>query len=299
MRYRLGKRESVQAGVVRIIGAEIDSALKELRDCEADRHEAVHQTRKRCKRIRALLRLVRPSLGNTYRVENARFRDLAQALSEARDAAALVESLEKLRDSERRYAGDERFAAALAAFVQRRDAHADVADLEQRIGPAIDTLQSAAAELACWPTVNNRYRSVAAGLRLTYRRGRRAMALAYQHPDQEHFHEWRKQVKYHGYHLRLLQPLWPGPFKALAGELKTLAEYLGDEHDLAVLRQSLADESDLLPPGTRAVIDDAAERRQRQLRALAHGLGKRVFAERPGQLSRRLGRYWEAWRRAG
>src|SRR5215475_2007881 len=47
--------------------------------------ERIHSIRKRCKKLRGLLRLVRPSLGDTYERENAYFRDVARALSPLRD----------------------------------------------------------------------------------------------------------------------------------------------------------------------------------------------------------------------
>lgn len=47
------------------------------------------------------------------------------------------------------------------------------------------------------------------GLVRTYRRARKALRTAYATPTPEHFHEWRKRVNYHWYHLRLLCELWP------------------------------------------------------------------------------------------
>ena len=46
----------------------------------------VHDVRKRCKKVRGLLRLVRPGLGPDYRRANADVRDAARELSSLRDA---------------------------------------------------------------------------------------------------------------------------------------------------------------------------------------------------------------------
>jgi CHAD domain-containing protein len=61
--------------------------------------EAVHDTRKRLKRLRAALRLERSAIGDeTYRRENAAFRDLGKRLSAPRDAMVLIETLDELTD---------------------------------------------------------------------------------------------------------------------------------------------------------------------------------------------------------
>jgi CHAD domain-containing protein len=98
MPYRLKAHESVPEGIKRIAGEQIERAIKELTDSELDPHESVHQARKRFKKIRGVLRLVREDLGEIYSDENAWFRDTGRELSAVRDAEAMLETLDKLRD---------------------------------------------------------------------------------------------------------------------------------------------------------------------------------------------------------
>jgi len=57
--------------------------------------DAAHDARKRTKKLRALLRLARPELGDkVYRRENAGLRDAARRLSPVRDAWVLIEALD-------------------------------------------------------------------------------------------------------------------------------------------------------------------------------------------------------------
>src|SRR3981081_2944434 len=57
----------------------------------------VHDIRKRLKHCRAILRLLRKSLGKeAYRRENAQLRDAARPLVAVRDAAVLVHAFEDL-----------------------------------------------------------------------------------------------------------------------------------------------------------------------------------------------------------
>ncbi len=72
MGFRLQRGEAVNEGVRRIAGEQLEKAIAEIQNTELDRHEAVHQVRKRFKKIRGLIRLVRPAFEETYDRENAR-----------------------------------------------------------------------------------------------------------------------------------------------------------------------------------------------------------------------------------
>ena len=74
----------------------IDDTVTILRDQPSGSHEAVHDARKRFKRLRALYRLIRKAAPDFGRGENARIRDIARSLAFARDATALVETAEYL-----------------------------------------------------------------------------------------------------------------------------------------------------------------------------------------------------------
>ena len=67
----------------RIARGQLDAGIEELEGQPGRKlDEAVHETRKRLKRLRASLRLGRYAMGDeTYRRENAAFRDLGKRLS--------------------------------------------------------------------------------------------------------------------------------------------------------------------------------------------------------------------------
>jgi len=89
--------EPIATGMRRLAHDQIARALGELEDPELDLHETVHQVHKRCKKLRGLLRLVRPALaGDTWSRENAALRDAQRLLSDLRDAAAHIETLDAL-----------------------------------------------------------------------------------------------------------------------------------------------------------------------------------------------------------
>jgi len=295
MSYRLHFNESLADGVPRIVREQMDRAIAELAGQDADLSEAVHQLRKRCKKIRGLLRLIRGSFATSYSQENAWFRDLAQRLSDARDAEAMLECLDRLCGVFGRELEADAFATVHDALVARRTAMQDDAGLPQRVRDTVAQLQSARVRVLGWRIDRGGFPAIEQGLTQTYRRARKAMLAGYATPTSERFHEWRKRVKYNWYHLRLLREVWPEPMKALAAEAKQLADQLGDDHDLAVLQDTLQHESDTM--GERDEIDallGLAKRRQGQLRTEALTRGWRLYSETPTDFCRRLHACWHA-----
>ena len=88
MPFHLLAKETVEDGIKRIVSEEIARAIKDIDNRRLKRTEAIHEVRKSCKKIRAVLRLVRPQFEETYQFENAWFRDTAKGLAELRDAEA-------------------------------------------------------------------------------------------------------------------------------------------------------------------------------------------------------------------
>lgn len=297
MSFRLQQGRSVAQSMVDIARAQIDAAIADVEDPELDRHQTVHRVRRRCKRLRALLRLVRPGLGRTYKREDACFRDAARSLSYVRDAQSLVESLDRLAERDRHCPDADLVAELRARLLARRGQVADgQAGLDQRLDRFLLVMQEARQRVGDWRLSTDGFDAVAGGLSRNYQRARKAMAAAGAKPSGKRLHEWRKASKYHAHHLQLLGPLWTPVLEAERAEAAQLADLLGQHHDLVVFESTLRAEPETFgAPATLAALLRLAERRRGALAHRAQGLGRRVFAESPQALTRRLGAYWQAW----
>lgn len=295
-RFRHDDR-SVGDGVRRIAAEQIDDAIVEIDDADLDVHATVHQVRKRCKKLRGVARLVRPSFP-AYAAENAAFRDAARALSFLRDTEALIETYDKLVEA---YAG--RIDRAALGSVRhrltlRKKAAARREDIGDRLAAFRDEMAAARGRVDGWRLEADGFDAVAGGLGRTYKRGRKAMAAARKRPTPEALHEWRKRVKYHWYHARIMRPIWPGPMRAHRDAADALGDLLGDHHDLAVFRGTVAADPDAFGgPADIELLFGLIEHRQAALEAEAARLGPRLLAEPRKALTRRWGAYWQAWRR--
>lgn len=161
-----------------------------------------------------------------------------------------------------------------------------------------------ARQLACahggrlsdWKIDRNGWLAVEGGLRRVYRAGRRALSLAAGHPSVENLHEWRKQSKYLWHQLQLLEPAWAVSEKALGDQFHTLSQILGEDHDLAVLRQTLA--ADPLSYGghrTLKLLFALVDRQRGELERQAFALGRQLYGGPPKLFTSRIEAYWKAW----
>jgi len=296
MEYTIQRGEPVSDEIKRIVDGKVKTGIEHI-DGDMDRHETVHEVRKRCKEVRAAARLVRPVLPN-YGEVNGHYRDAARRVSDIRDAHAAIETFDDhVRPAAREdgTVSDDTLDGIRATLVGRRDEIAAKQDLEQRLDNVRADLIEGRKRVPNLPIATDGYDAVAGGLRKSYKRARNRMAEAYEDPDFERFHEWRKRIKYHRYHSRLLRSIWVGPMKARRAELKTLSDVIGYENDLAEFAMMMHDE-DLFEGETREALDRIIRGRRADLHREGRPLGERLFAEKPDRLVARLGQYWEATR---
>jgi len=295
MAYRILPDEGTTEALRRIASEQIASALDDIDDDEVDVHETVHEVRKRCKKIRGLIRLFRTSFP-AYSDENAAFRDAARRLSGLRDAAALVETCDAL---ERRY-GENLSGRPLAsireALVARRDAAADDCDAGDRIASVRGALAGARERLGDWSLEADGFEAIAGGFEKVHRRARNGMRRARETPSVESFHEWRKRVKYHRHQLRILRETWQPVLDPLRDSARQLSDRLGEDHDLAVLRGVVIGEPARFEDATRDLVLGLIDERRKELQAWSFPEARRLLDEKPKRATRRMRRIWEAWR---
>ncbi len=291
MPYRLKKSDTTLKSALRRIAAEqIDRALEAVAR-PGENAEGIHEGRARCKKLRGLIRLVRPAFPG-FEEENAAFRDAAKALESLRAGGAGLETLDRLERAAPEGLDAQALARVRAAFEGEAlprlvtDRNADIAAFRA-------ILVGARARVAGWHLTAKGFAPARKGLQKTYAQGWRGLGRARESGTPEAFHDWRKPVKYHWYHAQLLCPIRPrkiAPQRALA---KALGEVLGDHHDLNDMRAHLA-EGDF-PTGAVAAMQAPIAAEMARLEAEALRLGERLFAEAPEALAHHWQRWWKAW----
>jgi CHAD domain-containing protein len=291
MAYRLKRGKPVARELSRIVAKELGAARDELKRRSAvGVLPAVHAVRKHIKKTRAIVRLFEKDLGSDFRRFNALLRSVGRRLSVVRDADAIVETVQALRDHYPRVITPTLFRSLNRTL----KAHKGRAASQQR---ANRMLAESLRTLRLNRKLPSRIRDVA-GLRAMrggagrgYRRARRELAHVEAEPEDVQFHAWRRRTKDHWYHMRLLEGL-NGRAHVRVRQLEQLQTRLGDDHNLVVLREAiLAKPVQFGDERTVAIILGCIAKYQTTLRRRALKDGRRLFAPTPAAFRKQLDRW--------
>ena len=295
MSYRLKARESLSKGIKRIATQQIDKAISDLSVTdETNVDEAVHQARKRLKKTRAVIRLVRDRLGkDLYIQENARYRDIGRKLANLRDSKVQIETLDNL--TALGYT-DDNFADI------RQELQIDYRREYQRVlneGIIISVkneLKDAKTQINDWKIKSSGWKVVDKSLKQVYKRGYEGLDLAMSKPTAENLHDWRKRVKYLRYHLCILSPIWTEIIEEWVDRTHDLSDYLGEDHDLAVLQEFVSNQPKRFDrQNTLKSLNALIDRRRKELQPEAIFIGKKIYTEKDKRFVKRLNNYWKIW----
>lgn len=299
MSFELSRKESIPAGIRRIVTVRIRDSLRTLDSKTGFRDEAVHTVRRQLKEARAALRLVRYDVDeNLFRQENATIREATKPLSKVRDADVAIGTLGRLLRYYRSNGLKEDFKPLRAALSERRNKIRQRILRRRRTIEQTETiLQQILSRTRRLPIRHTGWKAVKAGLRKSYEQGRKAMSVALQDCSDEALHKWRKRVKYQRYHLEMLHSSCKKELKPLAHQAHTLADILGKHHDLSALKQLLNGELiDVLEKKHREALLGLIAERQHKLQKKAAKLGQRLCAEDSKKFVSRMHGYWRTWR---
>ena len=288
--YRLIDDEPVGPGIRRVIAAQVDDAIAQLRgEADTEPADAIHEARKDIKKIRSALRLVRDELGDeVWRRENDHYRDVARLLSAHRDAEILVEALDGLGERFGQPARD-RFDGLRAQLDEENQAAHDDGTIERSMAGAAAELAAGRARIDTLPLDGDGWGLIAPGIHRSYRRGRKRLKAVEEEASVTNLHELRKRVKDLWYQLRLIKDADKQLIGSLADHAHDLSDHLGDDHDLALLREQVHSRRDLFasPADQRHLLQEIDQRRG-ELQFAAISLGQRIYDEKPKKFTARL-----------
>jgi hypothetical protein len=181
---------------------------------------------------------------------------------------------------------------------RHRELRAKVLKKSGPLKRARKTLRAVRTRSEHWHVGRRGWSVLGAGLRRTYAQGRRAFAQARSRHSDECLHEWRKQIQYFSHQLQIFE-LESSPLAGLVEETREIAAFLGDDHDLAILRARAAEAREVFPSAAaQRTVMAAIERFRAGLQEKALQLGQHLYEETPAVFTARFGRYWREWRHA-
>jgi CHAD domain-containing protein len=293
-------KRSIERNARRILRSEIGRSIGCLqREEEIDPSEAIHQARRRIKRARALLGLIGPGMRKSERAKiSERLRQANREMAPMRDAhvtRAAWESLVAHRGTANHSEVEKRMHAVLLR--RERDADLFAEGKLAVLSQVIEGLEEAYAAADKLTLRSMSWTRLTHQLRKSFRRGRDAWVCACVDDSAESLHSWRKAIGVLRDQLTLFRCARPKIIDSFTGALHQVADVLGNDHDLAVLREivvgdslSSADDADV-----RSLLDDIDEHRASACaQALCRGV--RLYRIRAKTLACWVERSWARWR---
>jgi CHAD domain-containing protein len=247
-KLRLPRRRPLREGVLTAFSRILASARRCARSAEEDPVAAVHEYRKSIRRARAVVSLLRPSVGKSAADGLARhLKDAFQGTGAVRDADILLTSLRAIpaepEDDLARHAIE--VALELEQRLSRRE-------ISETLGQGVPNLAPLPAALEVTLSPDFSANDLERGLSRSRRRERRALERARETGSDEELHEWRKRVKELRYQVELFASTGSRELKKREKALGDLAQQLGEVTDAIVLaREILRREKDgSVPPAS-------------------------------------------------
>jgi CHAD domain-containing protein len=297
MAFELRPRKSTGRGLARLARRQVHASRVELGRRAKPTEDAIHETRKRVKKARAILFLVDADHGRGIAKSRKRLRSVNRILSCVRDAGATIETLRTLHEHHPELLSEHAYARLRRDASQSKEALTRKASRDgawRRASRLLRKLERAAGR---WRPDHDGFKALAPGIRKTHRRARRALARAKETHAAADFHEWRKATKALWYQLRLAG----GGTAAIARDTRALhsAEtWLGEDHNLVVLCEQLSGDPSVCPSAMDVSrLRCAVDAIQQNLRRQAIARTRAIFSIRSRAYVRRVERAWDARKR--
>jgi CHAD domain-containing protein len=240
MEYIQPDRETVAEGTARIAAELIARIGTWLADDRVLDDGEIHEIRKACKRLRALLRLIRPALTeHEFRETDRKVRKLASRLGQARDQAVMLATIGQLSGYYAPMLAADAFTPLREWVAQQAGTDATRVAMTHHTGALRLPLEELRLALAAIDLHAIRTGTLMTGLVNEYRLGRRALAEVGQQPDAEPVHALRRFTKYLFYQLTLVEAWDSSAIAPLIDLSHRVEEALGEVHDLSVLTNAL------------------------------------------------------------
>ena len=285
----LRRDETLRDGLLKNFYRLSDSIIKQSPLSPND-EEFTHQIRTTIKRLRALLRLIRPGVEPAFfERENDRLRTAARHLSSVRDSEVARDTLKNLpvNDRTRRDA----VATALSGLeprIQHEKAH------PPNLDEVKEQFQESLSRFRRLKLQGTEQQIVEAAVRKVYRQGRQRMKEAIRTDEDAAYHRWRIRAKNLYYELQFLEVVWPKRLHRMVSRLSKLQDRIGLDHDLVVLRAELKRTPEAFGGKERVGrIVSCLDRQIKKSRRLAVPLGRKIWRKKPKRFARQLARRWE------
>ena len=290
MQYHIPTIETPAAGSRRILTGLLDDIGDRLATRAALSDSNIHEMRKTCKKLRALLRMIRPALDeDSFLALNRKIRDFARQLAALRDNKVMLDTLDQIARHFAPVLHEQALAPVFEALRHSTEKPADAVV----VAPEPAAMQTQLTDILAAASQTDYSRidieTLLDGIVDCYRRGRRALSRMEASPDTDNGHALRRLAKYQYYQLRMLVAWNETGLKCAISDFHQLEDTLGKDHDLAVLEDALVTQPEICPDQVRRQLLHALiESRRIALLSKALRIARKLYRVKPGKYRRQL-----------
>lgn len=292
-RFVIDNEEELKDSIVRITSEQLNY-VKGLTLIRKNIELSVHEIRKACKRLRALLRLIRYDIGEELFVqENTKYRDWAKSLSLLRDYNVIIAYLAGLFEADEIPISESNFIRFINHLNEQKEEEMKVV-VEGGVFKAINKRCKEQLEIiSSYTNVDFGPHTIHTGVINTYRGCLDTMEAAQRNLDDVTLHELRKRVKYLYNQMLLMQAVWPEYFIHYSSSLKSASELLGDDHNLVETITIIGETpSEILDETDKNSLIQCIENERRHIHGEVWPLMGKVFTESSEAFAGRVKSYW-------
>ena len=291
--YSITDHEEISAAAHRIVSEQYELIIEACTNHE-NADIAVHDVRKASKRIRAVLRMLKPDLPpDVYLRENTFLKEISRKLSVARNFHVFEEEFENIISAGIIELSDETANKIRQHLKSKKDDAFELItglDIFHSIAQKTEEAKQRFSQVDLSMMGPH---TVYKGIGKVFAWGQKQMMHSQQFPTDENLHEMRKRIKTLMYLVKLIKDVSPEFFNGYFKGLKSASLALGEDHNMAELNDYLdtLDEK-LVPDEDKLSIESYISSQRQQIQLEVWPEIAKLYTGQAGEFSKRVKAYW-------
>jgi CHAD domain-containing protein len=295
--FRIGPQKELGTEMKRLLSLQLQCIRRYCLTPLKSSEKNIHEIRKAIKRSRAVLKLMRDSMGYAgYYRENHLLQEHHRLFGAARELHVLRNTMKGIDE---RYSGlfsEAVYDEVLDLIQENLEAEKNRLKRTAVLERLAASLEEPLSRIDYYHVEEEGFEVVRRGLERIYSQGRSSLHAAFsEHATMMQLHEFRKKGKYLYYQLELLRPAFPRVIKAYARTMEQLTDLLGACHDLHRARMTIPElfNGRRAPRRSLAPLFTLFEEEQVRMKREARTYSENMFVEGPQQFVSRVQTFWE------
>ncbi|NPA37665.1 MAG: CHAD domain-containing protein [Chlorobi bacterium] len=291
--FSITSHEEVSPAVRRIISEQYDLIIESC-NSYGDINKSVHDIRKASKRVRALLRMIKPDIHpEVYTREKGFMREISHKLSVARNFHVFEEEFNDIVSAGIVHLNDDTKNSLKQHLKEKKEDAFEIITGVDMFDIISKKTEEAKQRIAKTDLSLLGPHTVYKGIGKVFSWGQKQMMHSQQLPTDENLHEMRKRIKTLMYLVKLIRDVSPQFFNGYFKGLKAASLALGDDHNMAELSDYIdsLDES-IISAEDKSILKSYIDMQRQQIQLDVWPEIAKLYTGQAGEFSKRVKAYW-------